>query len=150
VQTQAERWLSQALPNEGCGFLLGQYTAEGAQVQQALGVANASASPTRFSMSGQDLYRIYSASEQGGLSLLAIFHSHPSGLPVPSATDLAEATLPHLHFLIATPDSRGVWQWQNFQILSPHLFIKTKILLYSGNILDTDKNSASMLKGEKA
>jgi proteasome lid subunit RPN8/RPN11 len=127
---QAEHWLSEALPNEGCGFLLGEHTTQGAQVQQVLGVANASASPTRFSMSAQALYHIYSASEQGKLSLLAVFHSHPTGDCLPSATDLAEARLPRLHYLIAAPNARGAWQWQNFQILSPRLFSKAKILLY--------------------
>lgn len=51
-------------------------------------VANADASPHRFSMDAGDLIRAYERAASEGLDVVGIFHSHPSSPARPSDVDL--------------------------------------------------------------
>jgi proteasome lid subunit RPN8/RPN11 len=99
------------LPEEGCGLLAGR---EGV-AEAVLPVENELHSPVRYRMRGQAQLRAFQHLETGGLDLLAIFHSHPSGPAAPSATDIAEFCYPGVLTLIAAPEE-GTWKLRAFAI----------------------------------
>ncbi len=55
---------------------------------------NQLASPLRYEIDSQDLYRILTEIDEGGLELGAIYHSHTRSDPVPSQTDINLAAFP--------------------------------------------------------
>jgi proteasome lid subunit RPN8/RPN11 len=82
--TEARR----AHPLEACGLLFGR---EGA-IDAHRPAANVHASPaTHFDIDPQALIDAHRAMRLGGRRLVGYYHSHPSGLPEPSATDRALA-----------------------------------------------------------
>ena len=54
--------------------------------------------------------------EDNGWELLGIFHSHPNGPPVPSATDVAQAYYPESLYIIFAPDATGELRARAFEI----------------------------------
>ena len=99
------------LPEEACGILVGL---EGS-VSQVTPIENASHSPVRFRMQPRAQVEALLDLEARGLQLLAIYHSHPSGPPTPSATDLAEAFYPEAAALIWCSES-GQWRARAFDL----------------------------------
>ncbi|PCD03692.1 hypothetical protein COC42_04890 [Sphingomonas spermidinifaciens] len=80
---------------EACGLLLGA----GNLVEVATVAANVAAQPAkRFEIDPAHLLAAHRAARAGGPAILGYWHSHPSGLTEPSATDAA----------MADPDGR-VW-----------------------------------------
>jgi proteasome lid subunit RPN8/RPN11 len=78
-----------ALPLECCGLLLGT----GAAVEAARPTRNVAADPVRhFEIDPQALVDAFRAERQDGPRLLGYYHSHPTGLAEPSATDRACAS----------------------------------------------------------
>lgn len=76
-----------AAPAECCGLLLG-----GETIERAVPAANVAADPLRhFEIDPQALISAHRAARGGGPRVLGYYHSHPSGHPVPSATDCAHA-----------------------------------------------------------
>ena len=73
-------------PLEACGLLAGK----GRESQAVIQIPNLLASPTAYRMSEPELVNTIWAIEKKGWGLLAFFHSHPSGPPIPSPTDLEE------------------------------------------------------------
>ena len=53
-------------------------------------LVNTAASPIKYRSDGKDLFAAARDMRESGLELLAIYHSHPTSDPVPSATDLRE------------------------------------------------------------
>lgn len=89
-------YLQRCAPEEGCGFLAG---ADGV-VTAVLFIENELHSPTRYRMEPQSQIDALIALDEDGAELLAIFHSHPSSRPWPSATDLTEFAYPKAYMLI--------------------------------------------------
>lgn len=77
-------------PNECCGILAGK---EGRALRLYRAV-NAEASPYRYNIDPQDLYRIHTEVEERGWAFLAIYHSHPKSEAYPSETDVRRSQLP--------------------------------------------------------
>ena len=78
-----------AHPLEACGLLLG----EGVAVGEVRACANVHPQPaTHFEIDPQALIDAHRAARAGGPQVLGYWHSHPSGLPEPSATDRAHCT----------------------------------------------------------
>lgn len=76
-----------AAPAECCGLLLGREA-----IERALPAANVAADPLRyFEIDPQALIFAHRAAREGGPQVLGYYHSHPSGHPVPSATDCEHA-----------------------------------------------------------
>lgn len=72
-----------AAPAECCGVLRGRN-----RIEQAQPAANVAADPLRhFEIDPQALISAHRAARNGGLAVAGYYHSHPSGHPVPSATD---------------------------------------------------------------
>ena len=98
-------------PEEACGFLAGI----GSAASVVVPVTNSLHSPVRFMMEPMEQYRAMQWIEQNALEILAIYHSHPSGPAVPSATDLAEHAYPDACCMIWSP-SGPHWHLRCFRI----------------------------------
>jgi proteasome lid subunit RPN8/RPN11 len=71
-------------PNECCGMIA---TVDGRAVE-VFRARNRDASPLRYTVHSEDLYRITMAIEDRGWDLGAIYHSHTRSAPYPSQTDI--------------------------------------------------------------
>ena len=80
---------------EMCGLLAG----EARRVTQVLPVPNSLRSPYAYRMDGPEFVAAMRACD---FEPLGIFHSHVSGPPTPSATDVAEATYPDSVYVIVS------------------------------------------------
>lgn len=100
------------LPEEGCGILGGVEN----RVHQALPIRNSLRSRVRFRMEPQAQLRGFQQIERQGLQLVAFFHSHPEGPPVPSETDLFEFMYPGVLSVIVSPGEDLGWQMRAFDL----------------------------------
>lgn len=99
-----------AAPEEACGLL-----AAGADGRAAVAycIANLDASPVSYTLDPAGHIRALHHAESKGWHLAAVFHSHPAGIAVPSAADVAGALEPEwLHIVIGMavpgePSMRG-------------------------------------------
>ena len=73
-------------PHEACALLLGKKKEYVYQVNEIIPVSNRYTSEIRFSMDENELLKIYKYAELSNISVVGIFHSHPSK-PAPSETD---------------------------------------------------------------
>ena len=83
-------------PNECCGMVASR-DGRAVAVHRA---RNAAASPLRYEFDGMEQYRIYTAIEDAGLEIGAIYHSHTRSEPYPSQTDVNLAFYPDSVYLI--------------------------------------------------
>ncbi len=73
---------------EICGLLLGA----AGRIVAAKACANVAADPARtFEIDPRALFAAHRRARSGGLAVVGHYHSHPSGLPIPSARDAAQA-----------------------------------------------------------
>jgi [CysO sulfur-carrier protein]-S-L-cysteine hydrolase len=76
-----------AAPDEACGLLLGQ----GVEILEVIPAGNEDPSPrTGYIVAPRDLYAGLARAEHEGLELIAAYHSHPAGRPIPSERDIKE------------------------------------------------------------
>jgi proteasome lid subunit RPN8/RPN11 len=85
-------------PNECCGIIAGQ---DGRTVK-LFRAKNAEASPYRYNVDPQDLFRIYRDCEQNGWEFLAIYHSHTASEAYPSLTDVRLAFWPETFYVLVS------------------------------------------------
>jgi proteasome lid subunit RPN8/RPN11 len=97
-------------PLEACGLLAGKDD----RVEKVLLVRNQAQSPVRFVMDPYEQIQAFEWIESNGLELLGIFHSHPAGPEVASATDIAEAAYKVVHLIWSRQESH--WQARGFWI----------------------------------
>jgi len=86
-------------PHEACGLIAGK---DGTAFI-TIAMKNVSSTPqAHFSMEPNELLQQLKRIDHEQQALLAIYHTHPSGEPIPSPTDIAEAQLntPNLNHLI--------------------------------------------------
>ena len=88
-----------ALPNEGCGLLLG--TADGT-VTDVLASPNVADSAKLYEIDSRVLLRAYRQSEADGTCVLGVFHSHTHSEAYPSPTDVAQAPDPSWHYVLVS------------------------------------------------
>ena len=92
-------------PMECCGLLIGAED----DVLESRPARNLRQSRTAYLVDPEDHFAAIRAARSAGLTVLGAYHSHPRSLPVPSVTDIAEATDPGFLYLIvslATPDPK--------------------------------------------
>jgi proteasome lid subunit RPN8/RPN11 len=76
-----------AAPAECCGILLGV-----GRIERASPAANIAANPLRrFEIDPSALIAAHRQARDGGMAVIGYYHSHPTGHPVPSATDCEHA-----------------------------------------------------------
>lgn len=96
----------EALPNEGCGLVLGRREGTAATIVEALPARNSHASPDRYEIEPEAVLGADRRARDQGLELLGAWHSHPGGAPVPSATDRAEAWPDWCYLIVGLSDSQ--------------------------------------------
>jgi proteasome lid subunit RPN8/RPN11 len=97
----------EAAPAECCGVLLGS----GDVVTEARRTRNRAMDQNRFLIDPEDHINARREARARGLAVVGFYHSHPHSAPVPSPTDLAEASYPdHLYLIVSLageqPDAR--------------------------------------------
>lgn len=109
--------VDQCRPEEACGLLAGKDD----EVRHVLPISNQDRSSSRFRMDPVEQLRAFNWIESVRLELLGIYHSHPAGpeagspgIPVPSATDIADAAYPVAYLIWSRPQGR--WQARAFLI----------------------------------
>lgn len=86
-----------ALPNEGCGLLLG--TSEGL-VDEVVVSPNVANSAKVYEIDSKVLLRAYRRADEDGLEVIGVFHSHTHSEAYPSPTDVAQAPDPAWHYVL--------------------------------------------------
>jgi len=77
------------LPNEACGYLVGDAAA--GRIQRFVPITNAAGSPARFVFEPHEQLATEQAIDAAGEQVIGIAHSHPNGEPTPSAVDIDDA-----------------------------------------------------------
>jgi proteasome lid subunit RPN8/RPN11 len=90
-----------AAPDEACGLIGGQ--AEGGVLRGEVAIAIPNVSPTpqlRYEMEARRMVEAIVGLRRRGLEVVGVYHSHPDDAPLPSRTDIAQATWPDVAYLI--------------------------------------------------
>ena len=88
-----------ALPNEGCGLLLG--TSDGV-VREIAASRNVADSAKVYEIDPRVLLRAYRRADEEELEVLGVFHSHTHSEAYPSPTDVRQAPDPSWHYVIVS------------------------------------------------
>jgi proteasome lid subunit RPN8/RPN11 len=84
---------AKAAPEECCGLLLGPESGQGGRIETARAAVNiADDRHLRFEIDPLALLAAHKRARGGGPQVLGYYHSHPTGHPVPSATDCEHST----------------------------------------------------------
>jgi proteasome lid subunit RPN8/RPN11 len=90
-------------PNESCGLLIGDGTAAaGGRALRYEPTRNAAASPYRYEIDPQDLYRLTVATDDADEAFWGIVHSHTHTPAIPSSTDLSLAFYPDALYVLVS------------------------------------------------
>jgi proteasome lid subunit RPN8/RPN11 len=106
---QMEKDVEAKVPEEACGFAVGI----GNVARLIIPVTNSLHDPYRFRMDPQEQLNAFLLAEEKGWEILAVYHSHPHGISMPSATDYKELTFPGLIYLIWYQDANQ-WRCRGF------------------------------------
>ena len=88
-----------ALPNEGCGLLLG--SADGV-VRDVVASRNVADSAKVYEIDPGVLLRAFRRADDEGVDVLGVFHSHTHSEAYPSPTDVRQAPDPSWHYVIVS------------------------------------------------
>jgi proteasome lid subunit RPN8/RPN11 len=96
-------------PNEACGLVIGDRpAADGGRPLRFEATANKAASPYRYEIDPDDLYRLSVATDDADETFWAIVHSHTHTPAVPSPTDIGLAFYPDaLYVLVSLADDQA-------------------------------------------
>jgi [CysO sulfur-carrier protein]-S-L-cysteine hydrolase len=99
-------WARSGLPNEACGLLAADQSAEeGGVPLRFIPMRNAAASPYRYLVDPEEQLHVMLAIDDRGEVVWGIFHSHVASKPEPSATDVGLAAYPDALYLICSLES---------------------------------------------
>lgn len=91
-----------AAPQEACGLLLGRHESGRVVLSACVPSQNIAADPIgRFEVDPAVRLRVQRETRDGGEAMVGLYHSHPAGTAVPSATDRKCLYEPGLVWLIA-------------------------------------------------
>lgn len=96
-------------PLEACGLIAGSgYAADGGSALRYVACRNAAASPVRYSVHPDDLYRVTVDTDDADEVIWGIVHSHTHTPAVPSPTDIGLAFYPDaLYLLVSLSDDEA-------------------------------------------
>ena len=100
----------EAYPEECCGFLLGDNTAQENRVAALHRASNRQPDnrERRFAISPEDYRAADESARQQDLDVVGFYHSHPDHPARPSETDLQEATFPgYTYVIVAVQDGKA-------------------------------------------
>lgn len=84
-------------PREACGIIIGRSE----HATDVIPVPNIAADPLHtYIMDEQKMIAVLSSLDQRSLELVGFYHSHPNSDPLPSPTDIRQATYPDTPYLI--------------------------------------------------
>ncbi len=90
-------------PNEACGLIVGSAAAAaGGQALRFEATRNKAASPYRYEIDPDDLYRLTVSTDDADEVFWGIVHSHTHSPAVPSPTDVGLAFYPDALYLLVT------------------------------------------------
>ena len=114
-----EELVTQAAPNEACGYLLGTDDA----VTENYQMENIDHSPEHFSFAPKDQFAALRYARAHGLKILANWHSHPATPSRPSQEDLRLANDPGIRYAILSL-MNGEARLNSFKILNGEVIDK--------------------------
>jgi proteasome lid subunit RPN8/RPN11 len=85
-------------PNEACGILAGR----NGEVSKIYRMANTENSPVTYMLDSREQFKVMKDMRDNNLSMLAIFHSHPSSAAYPSAKDVSLAFYEDAFYIIVS------------------------------------------------
>lgn len=85
-------------PLEACGLLVG----EGGQVAVAYAADNEHRSPVIYKVDDRQLLQVFEGIRNDRQEIIGIYHSHVRTPPVPSRTDIEQATWPESFYVIVS------------------------------------------------
>ena len=88
-----------ALPNEGCGLLLGNVDGTVVDVVVSPNVAD---SAKVYEVDSRVLLRTYRRADDEGLEVIGVYHSHTHSEAYPSPTDVTQAPDPSWHYVLVS------------------------------------------------
>ena len=103
-----------ALPNEGCGLLLG--TPEG-EVREVIASENLADSARIYEIDPKVLLRAVRRADDEGIEVIGVFHSHTHSQAYPSPTDVRQAPDPGWHYVLVSLQDT-VPEVQSFRIVN--------------------------------
>ena len=114
----------QDIPYEACGLLVGNAQ----QVTHAIPIANVAHNPEHhYILDPHALSHHLPHIVKNGQTLIGFYHSHPSGKPIPSPTDIKEAHYPDSVYLIiglaAKHPEIAAWRINELQVDTVNLHI---------------------------
>jgi proteasome lid subunit RPN8/RPN11 len=101
------------LPNEACGLIVG--TADpglGGRALRYVRCRNELASPSRYRMAPEDVFRVASATDRAGEAVWAIVHSHVRAPAEPSRLDVESATWPSALYILVSLGESDLRAWR--------------------------------------
>ncbi len=99
-------------PQEACGLLAGS----GSTVAMVYCLTNVAAGCDRYTVEPRGHFGALRHAERNGWELIGVFHSHPSGPPVPSRHDVEGALEPGWHYVILGCDRTGGPAMRSYRI----------------------------------
>ena len=100
-------------PNEACGLLAGR----GGVPVRFFAMKNLEASPVSYRLDPKEQLRAFNEMDDGGLDLVAIFHTHTHSEAYPSETDTPLAFYPDASYLVMSLSDREHPVLRAFRIL---------------------------------
>ena len=117
-------------PNEMCGLIVGDRpAADGGRALRWEPARNRAASPMRYDIHPDDLYRLTVDTDDAGEVFWAIVHSHTHSPPRPSGTDIGLAFYPDaLYLLVSLADPEpalAAWRIVGGEVFPVELLVAT-------------------------
>ncbi|MHB1251144.1 MAG: M67 family metallopeptidase [Acidimicrobiales bacterium] len=91
-----------ALPDEGCGLLLGKSQGPDAVVTEIVASENMAHSAKVYEIDSRVLLRAFRRADDEELDVLGVFHSHTHSPAYPSPTDVNQAPDPSWHYVLVS------------------------------------------------
>jgi proteasome lid subunit RPN8/RPN11 len=91
-----------ALPDEGCGLLVGLSDGERAIVKSVVASENVLHSAKVYEIEPKVLLQAYRRADDEGMEVLGVFHSHTHSEAYPSPTDIGQAPDPGWHYVLVS------------------------------------------------
>ena len=100
-------------PNEACGLIIGdRAAAAGGQALRFEATRNRAASPYRYDIDPDDLYRLTIATDDADEAFWGIVHSHVRSPAAPSPTDIGLAFYPDALYVLVSLTDESVRAWR--------------------------------------
>lgn len=101
-RAEMEHEARRAYPEECCGILLGVVADGRRVVRSVIPIRNArrDSARNRYLITAEEMLAAEKRARESGSAIVGYFHSHPDVPPVPSLTDLKEATWPNTSYVI--------------------------------------------------